>query len=213
MKHIAIIIVTAFLLCGCTKESPEMTAKQYCDTLLNGDFKAFQSLFDTEKQSYILETTFNQIKLTKCEVISASEPYAIIRYRIPLDESWPTETGCLYLLPNGKIKYDPIFVGHPALGLRSFIQQMKADDVRSRQSVFSILKTWSLPLYGFDPDATTDERTDSIAKFQNWVDENEATYDAGKIKIPVSPIDLDRINHTSNQLMDPTSSKAQSSSR
>ena len=99
----------------------------------------------------------------------------------------------LYILPDGRIKYDPIFVGHPALALHGLLSQMENDDIRFRQSAFRTLTNWNLPLFGFTPVASPDERAHSTAQFRHWVEKNEDTFDLGKVKIPVSPLDQERI--------------------
>ena len=193
MKRIVSLLALAVLVAGCASRKPEDTAKQYCASLLTGDFSTFKALFEKERQSYIHEDTFTKLRPTQCEVVSVSEPYVAIRYRLPLDEEWPEETGILYILPNGRIKYDPIFCMHPALGVRGLLSQMENDDVRYRQSAHRTLTKWQIPLFGFEPDAEPNARTNSITQFRNWVDENESTFDLGKVKIPISPIDQERM--------------------
>jgi hypothetical protein len=70
---------------------------------------------------------------------------------------------------------------------------MENDDVRYRQSAHRTLTKWQIPLFGFEPDAEPNARTNSITQFRNWIDENESTFDLGKVKIPISPIDQERM--------------------
>lgn len=200
MKRIIPLLALAVLVAGCASRKPEDTAQQYCASLLAGDYSAFKALFEKERQSYIHEDTFDKLRPSKCEVESVSPPYVTIRYRLPLDEDWPEETGVLYILSDGRIKYDPIYCMHPSLALRGLLSQMENDDVRFRQSAYRTLTKWNIPLFGFTPEAKANVRTNSIAAFRAWLEENESTFDMGKGKIPVSPIDQERMNKaTHNQ--------------
>jgi hypothetical protein len=193
MKRIILLLVLAAMLMGCASRTPQGTAQQYCDSLLAGDYSSFKALFEKESQGYIHEETFGRLRPAKCEIESVSPPYVIIRYRLPLDKDWPEETGVLYILPDGRIKYDPIFCMHPALALRGLLSQMENDDVRFRQSAFRTLTKWKVPLFGFTPNAKPNVRTNSVAQFQSWIEKNEATFDLGNVRIPVSPIDKERM--------------------
>lgn len=186
-------MVVATLLSGCASRTPDNTAERYRNALLAGDYSSFKALFENERQTYIHEETFGRLRPTKCEIETVSPPYVFIRYRLPLDEDWPEETGSLYILPDGRIKYDPIFVMHPALALRGLLSQMENDDVRYRQSAFRTLTKWEVPLFGFSPDAPPEARTNSVAKFRQWMKKNETTFDMGQVKIPVSPVDQERM--------------------
>ena len=192
------MLALAILVAGCASRKPEKAAQQYCDAILAGDYASFMALFEKGRQSYIHEDTFGRLRPTKCEIESVSEPYITIRYRLPLDEDWPEETGVLYILPDGRIKYDPIFCMHPALALRGLLSQMENDDVRYRQSAHRTLTKWQIPLFGFTPDAEPNVRTNSITQFRNWIEENESTFDMGKVKIPVSPIDQQRMERAAH---------------
>lgn len=192
MKRIIACLII-LLLAGCASRTPVTTAKQYCDSLLAGDYPAFKALFEKDRQSYIHEDTFKKLRPTVCEVESVSQPHVTIRYRLPLDEDWPEETGVIYILPDGRIKYDPIFCMHPALALRGLLSQMENDDARYRQSAYRTLTKWEIPLFGFTPDAKHSARTSSTAQFRQWIQENESAFDLGKVKIPVSPIDQERM--------------------
>jgi hypothetical protein len=193
MKRIISCIFVAALLTGCASRTPKTTAEQYAADILAGDYLSFTTLFEKERQGYIHEQTFGKLRPTKCAVEAITPPYVTIRYRLPLDEDWPEETGVLYILPNGRIKYDPIFVMHPALALRGLLTQMENDDIRYRQSAFRTLTKWGLPLFGFTPNAEPKVRTNSVIRFRAWIEKNESTFDMGKVKIPVSPIDQERM--------------------
>ncbi len=193
MKRIIPLLILAALLAGCASRKPEDTAQQYCSALLAGDYASFKMLFEKERQSYIHEGTFRKLRPTKCDIESVSVPYVTIRYRLPLDQDWPEETGVLYILPNGRIKYDPIYVMHPALALRGLLSQIENDDIRYRHSAVRTLTKWQIPLFGFTPDAEPNMRTNSITEFRNWIEKNESTFDMGEVKISVSPIDQERM--------------------
>jgi hypothetical protein len=194
MKQIIPLLVLGVLVAGCASHNPKDTAQKYCTSLLAGDYSAFKALFEKERQSYIHEDMFGNLRPTKCVIESVLPPYVTIRYRLPLGEDWPEETGVLYILPDGRIKYDPVFVMHPALALCGLLSQMENDDVRYRQSAFRTLTKWELPVFGFGPDAEPELRTNSVARFRNWIEENEFTFDMGVVKIPVSPIDQERMD-------------------
>ena len=192
MKRIIPCLVI-LLLAGCASRTPESTAKRYCEALLTRDFPSFRALFEKDRQQYLSEDMFNRMTPTSCAVQTVAPPYATIRYRIASDGDWPEAVGSLYILPDGSIKYDPIFCGHPAVALRGLLSQMVNDDIRFRQSAFHTLTNWELPLFEYTPDADPKVRTNSVAQFKDWVRMNEARFDLGKVKIPVSPADQERI--------------------
>ena len=198
MKRIIVLLALAQLFAACTTREPEITAQHYCDSLTAEDFTAFKSLFAEDRQKYFSEDVFKRINLTSCEVEAVSSSYVTIRYQFHPDEQSPKMIGSLYIFPNGKIKYDPIFLGHPALALRGILSQMEHEDVRYRQSAQRTLTKWEIPLFGFLPDAEVNVRTKSISAFRDWIDENEATFDLGKVKIPVSSIDQQRTENASH---------------
>ena len=193
MKKITPYLIALVLMAGCAKPTPENTARRYSEALLSGDFASFKALFDKERQKYLKEDTFRRLKPPKCVVESIAAPYATVRYRIPLDADWPEERATLYILPSGRIKYDPIFLVHPALALRGLLSQIANDDIRYRQSAFRTLTKWAIPTFGFDPTAELATQTNSIARFRHWVQENESTFDTGTVKIPASPVDRERL--------------------
>lgn len=192
MKYVFATILIA-MVTGCTTSSPEKTATQYCNALLEHDFELFKSLYPESRRPTLNEDSFKRMKLSSCSVESVAPPYATIRYRVAWDQEIPEMPGTLYILPNGKIKYDPIFSGHPALALRGLLLQMESEELLQRKSAFMTLTKWKLPLFGFDPEAPAAERSASTEKFREWVENNEATFDLGKPVIPLSPIDRERL--------------------
>jgi hypothetical protein len=168
-------------------------AEQYCSALLSADYNAFKALFDKGSQHSLHEDTFRKLRPTKCEVISASGQHVAIRYRLLLDKDWPEQVGVIYILPNGRIKYDPIFSMHPALSLPLLCQNMTKDDATYREHAYRSLKAWDVPLFGYEPNTSSEVRSRSMKRLAEWIQEHVATFDIGKVKIPVSPIDQERM--------------------
>ena len=133
------------------------------------------------------------MELSTCSIESVTPPYATIRYQTAWDKEIPEIRGTLYILPDGKIKYDPVYLFHPALALRGLLSQMESEKVLQRQSAYTTLTEWEIPLFDFAPEAPGEERSTSIENFRMWLDKHEATFDLGKPKIPLSPIDLKRM--------------------
>jgi hypothetical protein len=192
-------LIVVAVLTGCASPTPRSTAQQYCKALLAGDFAAFKSLFDNRYQFYLIEGTFKVIRPSQCQVGAITPPYATIEYHIEWKGVLKKLKGSLYLFPNGRIKYDPLFVGHPALALRGILRQMENDNVLFRKSAFRTLTKWKLPTFGFRPEATPQSRRKSISRFRGWVEKNEGDFDIGDVKIPLSPFDQKRIQEFSTQ--------------
>ena len=109
MKIVLAMMMAAWVVVGCKAAKPEDVARQYVQALQAGDPAAFKALLDKKRQRMCYENVFRTIRPEKLEIIKVEPPYIILRYRLPLDKNWPVETGTIYLYPNGKIKYDPIF--------------------------------------------------------------------------------------------------------
>lgn len=193
MKKIIPILIAAVLFAGCGEPKPDAVAQHYSQALRSGDFELFKSLFQEDKRKFLNEETFHSVTTTYVEILAIAPPYITVQTRIPWDGTVVEQTGTVYLLPNSRIKYAPIFMGHPALALRGLLSQMGNDHIGFRQSAFRTLTNWELPHFGFDPDAAPALRSKSVDHFREWVEKNESTFDLGKIKIPVSPIDLERM--------------------
>lgn len=170
-----------------------LTAKHYCDAINAGNYVAFKELFDSRYQPLLTENMFRGLRPSSCSTKHIDVPYATIEYTSPGDVSAGEQYGSLYLLPNGKIKYDPIYIRHPALSLRGIVELMESEDLIFRQNAFKRMLAWNLPMFGFDPGVEPYTQFISIEQFASWVFENETTFDLTEPKLPLSPLDQERI--------------------
>ncbi|MBN2683644.1 MAG: hypothetical protein JXR40_00055 [Pontiellaceae bacterium] len=178
----------ALTLLGCDSTSmQDYNAKKYCQALNAANYESFKVLYSEKRQNDLTEEMFNAMDPLECRLESFSMPYAFIHYKPRVGDEQSTT---LYLYPSGKIKYDPIFFRHPALKLRAFAEQLEHEDLTFRQAAFNHLTAWNVPTFGYDPELDPFIQIDRVEQLREWVDENEATFDVGDPKIPLSPIDL-----------------------
>ncbi len=200
------LVACIFVLSGCSHRNPETTARRYCEAVNTGDANLLKSLFEKRSQKNAAQCASmffrcqvnNQHKVVEqCQVESISPPYAVIscRWREGSCTNSLPKLLVLYLLHDGQIKYDSIFLAHPALALRFVLQEMASEDLNFRQAASKFIRLWKVPALDFAPDGPVDERAKSVQRFRDWIDKNEATFDPyGDERIPALPIELDRLS-------------------
>lgn len=186
------MVVAVLLMVGCTAAQPDDVALRYAQALRSGDFAAFKGLWQAGAQRALNENVFRIMQPEKVEVVQATACYITLCYRLSIHKNRPEQMGTVYLLPDGKVKYDPIFLMHPALYLRGLLPQLQSGDLQRRQSALWSMEKMKIPAYGFAPDAALEQRAQAIVQIQQWIDKNEATFDCGDPKIPLSAVDLQK---------------------
>ena len=173
------------------KNSPDETARKYCEALNAANFEALLPLFNAytkERLEKNGDNAFRAFRPSSCRVESVTTSYALIAYTT-VDEP-EEQIGTLYFLPNGHIKYDPIYAQHPALKLRGLPLMMESSDEYECELAYKRMSAWDIPMFGFDPYGAAIERSASAAELHEWIRENEATFDVGEPPIPLSLNDL-----------------------
>lgn len=181
----------ALILLGCSP-APRLdyNAQKFCQSLNAGNFEACKVLYSAQQQQQLTAAMFSALLPSNCRMESFSLPYATVLYT-PRNEA--EQTASLYLYPSGTIKYDPIFFRHPALDLRSFAKQLEHEDIIYRQAAYTRLTAWKIPTFDYDPKINPSTQRESLEKIHAWVGENEASFDLNEPKIPLSPLDLNRL--------------------
>ena len=169
----------------------KLAARQYCDSINAGNFEVFKSLFSANYHALLTEDLFCGIRPASCRLDSIDPPHAIIRYTTQANDEETEQIGSIYFLSNGKIKYDPIYIRHPALSLRVILSQMESEEPLFRENAFRRMKTWHLPLFGFNPSSEPYTQSVSVDQFGKWVEENEPSFDLSEPKMPLSSLDLE----------------------
>jgi hypothetical protein len=120
---------------------------------------------------------------------SATNNYVLFLNAFRSEEKW------ILLTPDGKIKYDDVFVKHPIelakiacmeIGLcfgrgRSFYL---SDEYKLFvQSYYALLKETGIPLFGLDLHDDPDDITESLEKIMEWVEDNAESYDSSEPKV------------------------------
>ena len=194
LQRAGIALALLLLVTGCSQKLEqtdyEAIAQQYCDATMAKDIDALTTLFWAPVQKAINKEIFDFVEPSVCEVLEVKPPYATIRFKYAIDDMEDEKVASLYMLSDGKLKYDVFHQMHPAPGLRGLLFGLQDPDIEGRKGHVYTLERWGVPLFGYQYTASPESQRKAIDKIEKWIEENEASYDAGKPKIPLSPEDL-----------------------
>ena len=209
MKSSAVTIICVVLCFGCRPTATDVAARsdaiarEYATALQEHDFVRFQMLFEESRRKGLSERTFRFVAntVTNVDALSTSEQYPSIQITLTQGHDGRTavQTGSLYVTSLGKIKYDPVFIQHPAFGIGGVIEQLESDDIRVRGGELNILTKLHIPTFGFSPDDQKQKRDGRIAEMKKWWLENRRSYDVGEHRLPISTVDLQALENQQTQ--------------
>ena len=179
-----------------SKDEVENIAEQYIAACVAANYKSWKILFhDAESvsekdfhtalvsrgsgviQGHIIQT----IRVKKIEELSV---HITIRCKV----SSRNYDGWLQLLPDGKIKYDPIVHIHPipkAITALPYIRIKHLDNPNLLSKVAASNLTESgIPLFGLELVSNPEEKRESLEKIRDWLKENGDSWDNSEPKIP-----------------------------
>jgi len=183
-----------------SKDEVENIAKQYADACVAENYASWKILFhDVESVSasdfrtalasqgfgvvmggYSIE----KIRVKKIEGLN-------VHITIQCRASSANYDGWLQLLPNGKIKYDPIVHLHPipkAIRALPHSWSKPLDSNSLTATVHEVaarnLTESGIPLFGLELDSERKERRESVEKIHEWLKENGDSWDNSEPKIP-----------------------------
>lgn len=81
----------------------------------------------------------------------------------------------IQMLPDGKIKYDSIFIDHPLISAMSYCYSVIYSTKNDRDyTPTDELTDLGIPLFGYSPQKSREERIKSLEKIQDWLLSDEA---------------------------------------
>lgn len=193
MKNLMTVFLAAGLLMdgsSCSRRmTPERVAQMYAASLQTGNREQFCKLLAPDRRDSVTDYMFQSLKVTNLRILKIQAPYIDLTYTVTTGDGQFQETGTIYLLPDFTIKYEPVFLPHIALAIRSFLEEMRSLDPAQRLHADQTLKAWGVSDFGFDPNGSMAARKQTADEFEKWLNANGATFDLGDVHIPVSPTD------------------------
>ena len=115
--------------------------------------------------------------------------YGIVTASYEKDGARVERSATLYLTAEGQIKYDPVLLMHPGVGIPQMIAALRSDHPELRKGTIETLERFGVPGSGYDPDAPEASREAAIEQIEAWWAANLDKYDYGEPKLPLSPED------------------------
>ena len=204
MALTSVLLFSSTLFAELSEKEVEVIAEQYADAILKVDYKAWQAL------SYDKNRVSEQDFFTNVVQFVVSYPRKIritdvddlnVKFHIRWSDAiyGGYSEGWLQLLPDGKIKYDPLICEHPiAVALKNWgisvrcsntarcnskTHQHSRNCVRKRR--FERLKATGIPLFGYDLNASPFDQKAELRKISAWLKEEGAHWDNSEPKLDI----------------------------
>jgi len=167
--------------CGVAPERDALSAVAgYCSALENADARRILGHFEAKEQLDLVESTvraFMELPDSvrpswKCQVLDAVR----ISCGFQIDVTIVSQLGSeevrsrrtVYLTRDGEIRFDPIFVQHPGIGVPSILRKLESNDSLTRVAMTNTARKIGLPLQGYDPWALELERAKVLSSLRAW---------------------------------------------
>ncbi len=192
---IAILTLPTFLLAELAQDEVKMLAQQYAEACMNKDFKVWQSMY--YKPSETSEVRFkNALQGAGSGVMTqVAEPKNIRIKKVDgrnvylqiQSQNGHRDDGWLQLLPDGKVKYDPIICPHPIIQVfdNYAFARMYSDDSGQRvdelrkMCIAHLLET-GIPTFGLKIDSPNHAQFKALDDIEEWLDENGDKWDVSE---------------------------------
>ena len=210
MKRISLTLTSALLFSSTlfaelSKAEVKVIAEQYVDAISKRDYQAWQTLsYDpnrVSKQEFnALITVMKKMRIIKVDGLNVQveiTPFTIsidLFAFIDIGNTGPDRKDrWLQLLPDGKIKYDPLICEHPIpIAFRNWRVPDRCTCSRKhhdseicpeRRAQFERLKATGIPLYGYELYASPFDQRSALRKIRAWLREEGANWDSSEPKL------------------------------
>lgn len=189
---LATLALSSLAFAELSKSEVEDIAEQYAEACMNQDFDLWKSIYYNpelcsrqifEQHEGAFGRARNRFPLKKVSVGKIDELNAVIEFTGKNSVRWK---GWLQLLPDGKVKYDPIFYPHPIGNISEAAKIVNNNIVLSRlrnttmedtsESIEFLLKS-GIPTYNLKVNDSADNHLEAARKILDWVDENLTKWD------------------------------------
>lgn len=183
-----------------TKKQVKEIAEKYIEAVMDKDYETWAALMadatDFDKRRFNASYTWRSnspynltclVRLKKIKYKSQEENYVrvLVKQENRESEHW------LMFQPDGKIKYDSIFILHPVQVVRActgyFWSPLSSKRDASEKQVYSdtLIKMgeMGLPLFGYTPDVSESHRIQSIRKIFDWLQKHGDEWDVSEPKV------------------------------
>ncbi len=183
-----------------SKKQVKEIAEKYIEAILDKDYAAWTRLMastaEVSERDFMvfynqvldgretwLPGVYSELKRIKISEIEGSAVSLEFQSKDPHNSK-----GCLLILPDGKIKYDAIYVRHPIVmaklcfGDLYYIRPFRATGIRYERSSSGLIKT-GIPLLGWDVNASASDQFKSLDKIRVWLQENCNKWDSSEPKL------------------------------
>ena len=204
MKRIGLVFINAVLYplalyAALSETEVRKIAEQYADACIKQNYRSWQALsFNKDRvsrEAFLNAVTMGYIITgdnTHCpKTISIMESDGRnVHLQIPL-KGGGERRGWLQLLPDGKIKYDPLICRHPTLLAflnarippRCKCSGRHNSRCTAGSEIFERLTSIGVPLFGFNPKASIRDQEQALKKINEWLVENGAQWDNSEPKV------------------------------
>ena len=182
-----------------SKKQVKEVAEKYIEAVMNKDYEAWSGLMADTKD-------FNEQQFNARYALHPEPRFywgehlfylKEIRYRKSKNncakltlkkENASYEPECwLMLQPDGKIKYDSIFISHPVLVVRScagcfWSPSGKPNTQRERVCSEALIES-GVPLFGFTPTSSRLQQSQSVREIFDWLEKNGDEWDTSEPKV------------------------------
>ena len=182
-----------------SKKQVKEIAEKYIEAVMNKDYEAWAGLMadtkDVDEQRfnerYVMHSDFsnycrlNIIYLKKIHYRSSKNNCAKLTLK---REHSSYEPECWLLFqPDGKIKYDSIFIAHPVLVVRTclgyFWTPDRKRDTQDERVYSDTLIEIGVPLFGYTADSSRLQQAQSVRKIFDWLEKNGDEWDISEPKV------------------------------
>lgn len=190
-----------------SKKEIKLIVEKYEAALEEGNKSALLDLFDIKSQLNMSRWYPRKGNIDQIKIKDIDEPYVLLQIKFDsyetvmggktIETQTRDITGYIYLLDDGKIKYDPLSFWHPVEIAFQQISSMTSTCARQIASpektngrvgwgmTWEILTASGIPTFGLNEEQYAYEQKEELKKCIKWLEENASSWDLGESKIPL----------------------------
>jgi len=188
--YLTTLMLTSSLYAELSKDQVKAIAKQYAAACVDRDFDAWKALYYSsdkcKRRDFMLGVANpNHTKGSHIKTVRIKNVKGLSVQVEPQKNMGVKSKGWLLLLPNGKIKYDPIIYPHPIIAISQECQHALAiargvGDYDSSSdysdSIRYLLKS-GIPTFGLEAGDPTHKQIKALEEIAGWIAKNRNQWD------------------------------------
>jgi hypothetical protein len=185
------LLLSSSLYAELSKDQVKEIAEQYAEACVNRDFESWKALYFNPEQCTHRDFMRGVAdpRLTKPGHLRAVRIRKVkgLTVQVESQKNLGVKTkGWLLLLPNGKIKYDPIIYPHPilsasrecnhALAVTTGLFDQQNDNINYSHSLQYLVES-GIPTFGLKIDDSSHNHIKALEEVQEWIEDNWNKWD------------------------------------